>query len=874
MTLPASSALVCLSCQGRRVAVRLVRVLLAATLAAAGSVMALEEAAVATPLSCAPGAVYAVQGASPHNLYSVDTSSGALTSVGQLSGSGTLNAQAISADGRYVYAFNGSEVFRYDSLTETTTSFAGEVGVAATHGAINPVTGFYYYGGLADGATVRVYGFDTTTNTSIGQVGSGNVPTTGGNGDWAFDTQGRLYVVGGAGTSDALVVLDQTLPTEPGSIRVSGHLLANITASGNPINAMAFGGDALYLGNGTSIFRVDPSTGDVTDTVAQSPSGVTVDFASCSTPSTILVRKDFVSHFSADDQVTVRVRGGGLTAGNTGTTTGSANGLHSEAAEVAGPVVGHAGTTYTVSEEAVSGADLSTYDTSWACVDAANGNAPVANGVGTSGTVVMPAEGATGIAVVCTFTNTAKKVSLRFDKVASTPVDVNGSRIVDSGDTIAYSFIVTNDGEVPVHGIVIEDPKVGDVTCEAVTLAPGDATTCTAPPYVVTEADVAAGTVENTASVTGLDPVGGTVRSNEDSTATPTSAIPSPDLVIEATAEKPVDVNGSGLTDAGDTIAYSYTVWNLGTVAATDLVIDDAAAGPATCDRTTLAPDESTDCFADNDHVVTELDETAGSVDTSARARATGPDGVEATSGEDATSTPTTVPRPLLTFGKRSGSVVDANGSGAADAGDTIAYRFVLGNGGNVPLHAISVSDPKVGLVTCPRTTLAVDTSVTCQATFKLGSADAQSDSVVNTAHASAQDPDQGVVVSNDDTTTTTVEHPGLRVRTRVRLSGDGDGKADAGERIRYSFKVTNTGNVLVRGVAISATKARSVSCALTRLEPGESTRCTAPGTYLVRQADIDRGVVVSKARASGRTPGLLSVRSKPDIRTTPVDAS
>ena len=77
-----------------------------------------------------------------------------------------------------------------------------------------------------------------------------------------------------------------------------------------------------------------------------------------------------------------------------------------------------------------------------------------------------------GDLVDCTITNTAKAASLSLTKHAATPVDVNNDGLVDAGDTIAYTFTVTNTGKIEIDGIGVTDAKVGPVTCPQATLAP------------------------------------------------------------------------------------------------------------------------------------------------------------------------------------------------------------------------------------------------------------------------------------------------------------------------------------------------------------------------------------------------------------------
>ena len=68
------------------------------------------------------------------------------------------------------------------------------------------------------------------------------------------------------------------------------------------------------------------------------------------------------------------------------------------------------------------------------------------------------------------------------------------------GDVIDYSYLVTNTGTTTESGIVsVSDNLIPDVSCPPGSLAPGASETCTGS-YTVTQADVDAGSVTNTAT--------------------------------------------------------------------------------------------------------------------------------------------------------------------------------------------------------------------------------------------------------------------------------------------------------------------------------------------------------------------------------------
>ena len=835
----------------------------------------------AAPASAAPalecGTVYSIQGASPRNIWAIGDD-GTQTSVGtfDIGASGSLNGLGISDDGSQAFGVlpaaqgSGRTIYRHDRASGSTTALgAGAASTPVTHGAVNPVNGFYYYGGFS-GGTVQVYGFDTTTNTSIGLVASGTVPTGGGNGDWVFDQQGRMYVVGGASGSNVVSVIDQQIPTSGPAVTVTGRQVTDISTPANQaINGIAFAGSGLlYLASGNQLFEVNPSTGAVLSTSSLALSG-SVDLASCASPSTIRVQKDFPDGRAvAGDQATLSVTGGGITTGNTATTAGTDSGLQDTPAETAGPVFGLTGTTYTVTESG-SGAQTSRYDAAWSCVDE-NTGARIAGGTGTSGSFTMPDGGADGIAALCTFTNEAKRPSLDLDKVAGTPT---GST---AGSTITYSFVVTNTGPVPLATIAVSDPKVGAVTCPPGALAPGAAVTCTAAPYVLTQADVTAGVVDNTAVASGNTGVPGDPDvTDDDSTSTPIDHDAT--LALEKRAGTPVDVNGSGLTDAGDTIAYTFTVTNTGNVPVTDVAVSDPLVGTVTCDVTSLAPGEDATCVADEVYVVTEADEVTGAVVNVATASGEDVSGDPVTSNEDSTTTPVDTPAPGLALDKRAATPVDVNGSGLTDAGDTIAYTFVVTNTGNVPLSAVAITDPMLSGLTCPTGLLAPGASVTCTAApYVITRDDVAAGSVDNTATAGATDPDGDPVGSDPDSTSTPTDLPDPEL-TLEKFAGtpvdvNGSGITDAGDTVAYAFTVTNTGNVPVTDVRVQDPLVGDVTCAATSLAPGEATDCAADAPYVVTEANELAGAVTNVATAVGSDPWGEDVVSNEDTTTTPVE--
>lgn len=144
-----------------------------------------------------------------------------------------------------------------------------------------------------------------------------------------------------------------------------------------------------------------------------------------------------------------------------------------------------------------------------------------------------------------------------------------------AGATVAYAFKVSNPGSITFSGVTVTDTLPGIVIKGGpIALAGGatDTTSFTAE-YKLTQADIDAGKVVNTATATGTPPSGKPFTS---SPSVATANIPkTPALTVVKTAGAP-----SGGT-VGSTIIYTFTVTNSGNTTLTNVSVADTL--PALC---------------------------------------------------------------------------------------------------------------------------------------------------------------------------------------------------------------------------------------------------------------------------------------------------
>lgn len=205
---------------------------------------------------------------------------------------------------------------------------------------------------------------------------------------------------------------------------------------------------------------------------------------------------------------------------------------------------------------------------------------------------------------------------------------------------------------------------------------------------------------------------------------------------------------------------------------------------------------------------------------------------------------------PALTLDKSSDGVTDLDGNGP-DAGDSMGFSLTVTNTGSTALSDLLVTDPTAGEVTCPATRLAPGAAMTCTATYELTRADVEAGEVVNTATATATAP-SGATVSASDSVASSLERT---ASLHFLKTADAAGRVLAGDRVEFSFTVTNTGNVDLSEVAVTDPMTGTVACPATTLAPGATMVCTAP-PYQVTSTDAAAGQIVNTAVVSARAAG------------------
>ena len=461
-----------------------------------------------------------------------------------------------------------------------------------------------------------------------------------------------------------------------------------------------------------------------------------------------------------------------------------------------------------------------------------------------------------------TITRTDVKPDISVTKVAS-PLS-----LAEPGGEFTFTYVVTNDGTVPVTLNSVTDSVIGTIALpEDVYLLPGESTVAMIGKYTYTDD----GVYPNTVTAIAADADG-----NTDTAAA--------DASVEVTDTKPaITVTKTGdpttVLETGGSVVFTYVVANTGTVPVTlTSLVDDkfgALAGDADCTigdaeadpvvpATVLAAGAS--CSFEATFAI-----PAGAAGTTHEdvftATAVDDDANEATDNDDETITRTDV-KPAITVTKTGDPTT------VLETGGSVVFTYVVANTGTVPVTLTSLVDDKFGALAgdadctigdaeadpvVPATVLAAGASCTFQATFAIpaGAAGTTHEDVFT---AKAVDDDANEATDNDDETITRTDvKPDISV-TKVASPLS---LAEPGGEFTFTYVVTNDGTVPV--TLNSVTDSVIGTIALPEdvyLLPGESTVAMIgkytytddgvyPNTVTAIAADADGNTDTAAADAS-----------------------
>ncbi len=309
---------------------------------------------------------------------------------------------------------------------------------------------------------------------------------------------------------------------------------------------------------------------------------------------------------------------------------------------------------------------------------------------------------------------------------------------VPIGDTVEWTYVVTNIGDVALTSFVVDDDQLGTIDCPESALRVGQSVTCTKE-GVATEGlyrnEGLARASDGTNRVSDLD------VSHYTGTDDAAAAIE----IQKSTNGEDADDAPGPIVNVGDPVGWTYVVTNIGNVQIAQLEVSDRPEGPVPCRADSLAPGESTNCA---------LNGTAEAGQYTNQARATAASRLGEVSDTDLSHYFGSEPAVSLDKQTASGNV--AGDGKTLPVGCPVTWTYEVTNTGNIELSDIVVTDDEQGTARCPSSYLEPSDSMTCQLTGEVieGFYD-------NLGTVSANAPVDNVVAATDESSYTgTVQPP------------------------------------------------------------------------------------------------------------------
>jgi gliding motility-associated-like protein/uncharacterized repeat protein (TIGR01451 family) len=463
------------------------------------------------------------------------------------------------------------------------------------------------------------------------------------------------------------------------------------------------------------------------------------------------------------------------------------------------------------------------------------------------------------------------------NEVPITPVPVftltktsNVAQVSKAGDVIVYTVTAKNTGTIAINTFVVNDPMLslsaptGDSNSNG-KLDVNESWIYTGS-YTVSQTDIdnngngiVAGQLLNTVTASGRKP-DGSVTASVNATANVN--------VLPATSMKIAKSSTTTLVNiAGQLVPYSITVANTGTVAISNVVVQDAMLPNLTYSYGDVNGNNKLDVNETwtytGSYTVSQADiDNQGNTALKGKLHNTASVSGNKPDGSSAGNISSTLDIPVQQTISVDFSKVTTGQVGYI-AGQTVTYELKVSNTGNTTLKNIVVTDPNAAITNgSPIAQLNPGQQVLVTAVHTLTQADVDAGKVINQANLTGTDPNGNTITKKSDDpstatpgdpTVTQIVSPGsITLVKTAKLSTDGN-------TIAYTFTVKNAGIVTLSNVTISDTKiAGAIAVNPSTLAPGQTG--TASAVYTITAIEKAAEQVSNTAIVTGTSPNGFKV--------------
>jgi uncharacterized repeat protein (TIGR01451 family) len=388
---------------------------------------------------------------------------------------------------------------------------------------------------------------------------------------------------------------------------------------------------------------------------------------------------------------------------------------------------------------------------------------------------------------------------------------------VSVGNAGAVSFTIANDGTQALSDVRWYSTSGYSAQCATQTdagrgfsleasLEPGDRARCTMLPVASARQRAAA------VVVSAREPDGSATLRHASMNLLGGIA-PSQGIVVVAGGAVHADTDLDGQLDAGEAIAYDYTLVNAGTQALSGLGLTDLA-GIVNCPSPTLAIAAAMTCT--RTYTISAGDAAAGLVVNEAEVTGAATDG-QAVQAADVLLTLNFAGSAGIRVFKSPQLVDDVDASGYASADDVLGYTFLVKNSNAQTLTSVNLVEPDPSLIdgpiACEATTLIDGQAFTglgsgtlasqdvlrCTAEHTITAAEATAGEALNLAEASGVPPVGGMVWGTGASAVAIAGSGALVVTKTVNTP-----MATYGSYVTYTITVRNEGSTDIQNVTIS----------------------------------------------------------------------